>query len=408
MLIGPVAMGLLQVNLIDSATLLEHLTEIAVVISLFAAGLKMRMPLGDARWLPPMLLATATMTVTVGLITLLGWWWLGLPIGMAVLLGAVLAPTDPVLASEVQVENPDDKDRLRLTLTAEAGLNDGTAFPFVLLAVGLIGLGVGQDLHPLGAYGWRWVGIDVAWRCAGGLLLGWFGGCWLARGAIWCRRKAKADIGSNEMLSLGLIALVYGAALLMQTYAFLAVFAAAVALRQRELAVNADQSEEEAIKSASKELEHPRDREGSLRHGDAPAILARDQMEVADALEKLVQVMLVVLVGTLILPTLSWDLTPWYMAAAILFVVRPVAVYLTVHSRQITPPQRALTAWFGIRGIGTLYYLTHAFGLGVAEALPQDSRFITDICLATITLSILLHGTSVTPLMRWYGKRFGD
>lgn len=405
--LGPMVLGLLEVTLIANARVLEHLTEVAVVISLFAAGLKMRMPLGDARWMAPALLASATMAVTVGLVALLGWWWLGLPIGMAVLLGAVLAPTDPVLASEVQVTSPDDKDRLRLMLTGEAGLNDGTAFPFVLLGVGLVGVGIGEDLHPLGTYGWRWVVVDVIWRVAGGLVIGWFSGCWLARAAVWCRRRMSADAGADEMLSIGLIALVYGGALLAGTYAFLAVFAAAVAFRHQELEDNAERSEAEAMEEAAEETGEVRLEHEANAPDYAPAILAHDQMEVADALEKLVQVTLVVLVGALILPTLSWDLTPWYAAAVILFIVRPLAVYLTVHRCEVSEPQRALTAWLGIRGIGTLYYLTHAFGYGVADALPEASRFVADICLATITLSILLHGTSVTPLMGWYARRYG-
>ncbi len=135
--------------------------------------------------------------------------------------------------------------------------------------------------------------------------------------------------------------------------------------------------------------------------------MLRDQVEVADALERLVQVTLVVLIGVLVLPRLSWDLRPWLAGAAMIFVVRPVVVYLTARRCDINPRQRLMTAWFGIRGIGTLYYLTHAFGLGATDAYPEASRFLADICLATITLSILLHGTSVTPLMAWYsgGRR---
>ncbi len=322
---------------------------------------------------------------------------------MAVLLGAVLAPTDPVLAAEVQVDDPDDKDRLRLMLTGEAGLNDGTAFPFVLLAVGLVGLAVSEPLHPLGAFGWKWVAMDVLWRVTGGVLIGWFGGCWLARFAVWCRRNGKAGPGADEMLSLGLIALVYGVALLLQTYAFLAVFAAAVAFRRLELAENDGKTEQEAVADAHREADVAREEHEAPEH--AKAILLRDQVEVADALEKLVEVTLVVLVGAMILPRLSWDLTPWFVAAAMLFLVRPAVVYATAWRCDIKPTQRAMTAWFGIRGIGTLYYLTHALGLGVLDHRPEEARLVADICLATITLSILLHGTTVTPLMKWYAKR---
>jgi sodium/hydrogen antiporter len=114
----------------------------------------------------PIRLAFVSMSLTVGLITLVGVGLLGMPMGAAVLLGAILAPTDPVLASEVQLESASDRDRLRFSLTGEAGLNDGTAFPFVMLGLGLLGL------HNLGPWAGRWLSLDIAWSIAGGLLIG--------------------------------------------------------------------------------------------------------------------------------------------------------------------------------------------------------------------------------------------
>ena len=164
--IGPLGIGLLTVDPIKQAALLERLAEVAVILSLFAAGLKLRTPLHDGRWRLPLRLATISMTLTVGLVALAGWFLLGLPLGAAILLGAVLAPTDPVLASDVQIEQPDDRDRLRFSLTGEAGFNDGAAFPFVMLGLGLLGL------HELGSYGWKWVAVDVVWAVLGGVLVG--------------------------------------------------------------------------------------------------------------------------------------------------------------------------------------------------------------------------------------------
>ena len=138
--LGPLGIGLLVVDPIEQAKLLEVVTEIVVTLSLFAAGLKLRTPLSDGRWKLPIRLATLSMTLTVAGIAAVGHWALGLPWGAAVLLGAVLAPTDPVLASDVQIESPDDTDRLRFSLTGEAGFNDGAAFPFVMLGLGLLGL----------------------------------------------------------------------------------------------------------------------------------------------------------------------------------------------------------------------------------------------------------------------------
>ena len=127
--------------------LLERLTEITVLISLFTAGMKLELPLKDRRWRIPVQLATVSTLVTVAAITALGVWVFELSLGASVLSGVMLAPTDLILASEVQVTNPGDRDRLRFSLTGEGGLNDGTAFPQVLLGLGL---------HDLGDYGWRW------------------------------------------------------------------------------------------------------------------------------------------------------------------------------------------------------------------------------------------------------------
>jgi NhaP-type Na+/H+ or K+/H+ antiporter len=150
-----------------NAVLLERLTEVAVLVSLFTCGMKLEFRWRDGRWRIPVQLATVSMVLTVAAVTALGVYLLNLPLGAAVLLGAILAPTDPVLASDVQVSNPGDRDRLRFGLTGEGGLNDGTAFPFVMLGLGLLGL------HELGEGGWRWWAIDVpgrwpaAWRWAG-------------------------------------------------------------------------------------------------------------------------------------------------------------------------------------------------------------------------------------------------
>jgi NhaP-type Na+/H+ or K+/H+ antiporter len=169
------------------------------------------------------------MTLTVGMITLVGAFLLHLPWGAAILLGAILAPTDPVLASDVQVATPGDRDRLRFSLTGEAGLNDGTAFPFVMLGLGLLGL------HPLGACGWRWLAVDVGWAVLGGLAVGGVLGTLVGRLVLYLRRAHQEAVGRDDFLVLGLITLSYGSALLLHTYGFLAVFAAALALRRIEM-----------------------------------------------------------------------------------------------------------------------------------------------------------------------------
>src|SRR5215212_2725370 len=155
--LGSSSIDLLSIDIIADAHVIERLTEIAVVISLFTAGLKLRVPWNDSLWKLPLRLALGSMAITVALLALISVAGLGLELGAAILLGAILAPTDPVLASDVQVSDPKDQDRLRFGLTGEAGLNDGAAFPFVMLGLGLLGL------HELGPWGLRWFAVDVIW-----------------------------------------------------------------------------------------------------------------------------------------------------------------------------------------------------------------------------------------------------
>src|SRR5687768_67018 len=187
--LGPWGAGLIRVDAIRWATVLERVTEVAVIVSLFTAGLKTRVPLRDRRWWLPIRLASVSMAVTVGVVALAGVYGLGLSWGAAILLGAILAPTDPVLASDVQLAHPGDRDRLRFGLTGEAGLNDGTAFPFVMLGLLLLGL----HERPGGA--WGWVGIDLVWAVAGGLGIGAVSGAIIGRLVLYLRRQHREAVG---------------------------------------------------------------------------------------------------------------------------------------------------------------------------------------------------------------------
>ena len=147
-ILGPAVWAVLTPSPFVHTDILERVTEVAVLLSLFSVGLKLGLPLSNWHWLLPVRLAFVSMTLTVALVAVVAIWGLGLSPGVAILLGAILAPTDPVLASAVQVESSGDRDRLRFSLTGEGGLNDGTAFPFVMLGLGLLGL------HDLGVFGW--------------------------------------------------------------------------------------------------------------------------------------------------------------------------------------------------------------------------------------------------------------
>jgi NhaP-type Na+/H+ or K+/H+ antiporter len=176
--LGPAGCAVMTPDPLLYSTDLERMAEMALLISLFAVGLKLGVPLRDKRWLLPLRLAFPSMVLTVMLITAGGVLLLGLPMGAAILLGAILAPTDPVLASDVQVEDSSDRDRLRFSLTAEGGINDGAAFPLVILALGVLGL------HNFGGGGWRWLAVDVLWAIGEGcdrgvraLIAKWFSIC---------------------------------------------------------------------------------------------------------------------------------------------------------------------------------------------------------------------------------------
>jgi len=384
--IGPLGLGLVRLDAIRNVVLLERLTEVAVLISLFTAGMKLELPLKDWRWRIPVQLATLSMLVTVGAITALGVWGLGLPLGAAVLLGAILAPTDPVLASDVQVSNPGDRDRLRFGLTGEGGLNDGTAFPFVMLGLGLLGL------HELGEGGWRWWAVDVLWAVAGGLALGYLMGTLVGRAIIYLRMRHREALGSDEFIALGLIALTYGLALLSQTYGFLAVFAAGLALRR------IDEAKPQPLPDPAPALS-PAEREAT--GAEAPAHMMNAVQRFNSQLESFVEVGIVLAVGVLLASVHFHRDVLWFIPVLFL-VIRPLAVYVGLLGTPVRGAQRRLMGWFGIRGIGSLYYLLYAISHDIEKALAQRLLSIT---LAVVVASVIAHGISVTPLMKRYEAR---
>ena len=395
-LIGPHALNLISFDPIAEAAIVERITEVAVIVSLFTAGLKLRVPLRDSLWRLPVVLASWSMALTVGLIALVGVAAFKLPLGAAILLGAVLAPTDPVLASDVQVTGPRDRDRLRFTLTGEAGLNDGTAFPFVMLGLGLLGL------HETGEGGWRWFVVDVLWAIPGGLLVGALLGTATGRLILFLRRERKEAVGLDDFLALGLIACSYGTALLLQTYGFLAVFAAGLALRKIEAStVGHEQAPDEVVAAAAVE---GRGEEVATHPETAPAYMAQAVLGFTEQLERIGEVAVVLLVGVMIsIVAIPGDVL-WFVPL-LLLVIRPVAAATGMIGSSTTWLQRAFIAWFGIRGIGSIYYLMYAIVHGVADA---TARLLMGLTLAVVATSVVVHGVSVTPLMRRYSNVTSD
>lgn len=387
--LGPAGWAVLAVHPLDHPLLLERLAEVAVLISLFSVGLKLGLPLSNRVWLLPLRLAFVSMALTVGLIAVAAVVLLGLSPGAAVLLGAILAPTDPVLASAVQVESSADRDRLRFSLTGEGGLNDGAAFPFVMLGLGLLGM------HDLGIFGWRWWAVDVIWATAGGLLIGGALGALIGAFVVYLRARHKESLGLDEFLALGLIALTYGLSVLAHTYGFLAVFAAGLALRRvKEQSVASSAFDESVHSPAPSGFRGPHANRSS-------ADMMRAVSGFNEQMERIGELVIVLVVGTM----LTFAALPGHSISflVLLFlVIRPVSVWIGLLGAPISGDQRLMIAWFGIRGIGSVYYLMYAISHGLPQPLAEQ---IVAITLAAVTASIVLHGISVRPIMRLYQKR---
>ncbi|MBA2672849.1 cation:proton antiporter [Ramlibacter sp.] len=395
LLVSPIALGLLHADPLRHAHVLERMTEVVVLVSLFSAGLKLSAGLKERSWLLPLRLALGSMVVTVACVALLGHYLVGLPWGAAVLLGGILAPTDPVLASDVQVHKPGDRDKLRFALTGEGGLNDGTAFPFVMLGLGLLGL------HELGPGGWRWFVIDVVWSVAAGIAVGALLGWAVGRLVLYLRREHKEGVGLDDFLALGLIGLSYGAALLLHAYGFLAVFAAGVALRRLEQSQTAEPhaaaaAVQKAMVGPDTELAH----EIAVDPEHAPAFMAQAVLGFNEQLERIGEVVAVIAIGAL-LWAVRWNQAVWWLVPVLLLVVRPLSVGVGMVGSASSHSQRWLIGWFGIRGVGSLYYLMYALNHGLPQPLADRMVALT---LSVVVTSILVHGVSVTPLMAAYER----
>lgn len=390
--LGSAGWGLMAPDPRQVSAILERVAEVALLISLFSVGLKLGLPFSSLHWRLPLRLAFVSMALTIGLITLLGIFLLGMPPGAAILLGGILAPTDPVLAADVQVDEPSDRDRLRFSLTGEGGFNDGAAFPFVMLGLGLLGM------HELGDWGWRWIVIDVVWALAGGLLIGSLLGALIGKLVVYLRTRHQEAVGLDEFLALGLVALAFGVAQLLQASGFLAVFAAGLALQR--------------VKERSRHQKAPDEGPAGLQGKDAhlavathPNLASAYMMQAVrgfnEQLERIAELVIVLAVGAMLAYV---RIDGWAIVFLVLlfFVLRPVSVWLGLLGASVSGDQRFLIAWFGIRGIGSVYYLMFALNHGLAGSLADQAINIT---LLAVAASIILHGVSVTPLMARYARR---
>jgi NhaP-type Na+/H+ or K+/H+ antiporter len=362
MLVFALPLGLPDANPLAHPKLTEHLTEIGVIVALMGAGLKIDRPLSRRGWSSTWRLLAIAMPLTIAAMAIMGWWWAGLVPAAALLLGAALAPTDPVLASDVQVGEPtdeeDSEDEVRFALTSEAGLNDGLAFPFVYAAIAMAGVA---------GMGWagEWALKDVLIKgvvgVAGGLVIGKLLGKLFFRAPKDSLRLAKHSEG---FLALAATFLAYGLVEVAGGYGFLAVFIAARAIRSAE------------------------------RSHDFHQVLH----DFAEQTERLLTVMLLLLFGGAVVSGVLAPLT-WQAALAglaLIFVIRPLAGFLSLRGAPGRTAEHWVIAAFGIRGIGSFYYLSYAMTHAEFERV--------DLLWATVgfvvLVSVVIHGVAVTPIMR--------
>lgn len=375
------------------AGILELVTEVALLISLFASGLKLEVPLLDRRWIPPLRLALGSMCITVGLMAGIGVVGLGLPLGAAILLGAMLAPTDPVLASAIQSDPGPRPDPIRFSLAGEGALNDGTAFPFVLLGLGLMGR------HDLGANAWHWWAVDLLWSTLGGILIGLAVGALIGKLVIFLRTRHHSAIGLDEFLSLGVIAISFGLAQVCLASGFLSVFSAGLALRRVR-----DHPLAGTVRLASVAPGGDPGSDARATHSHhASGAMTRAVQGFNDQLERLAELGIVLVTGAM-LHTVVLSVTLLWLTFALFVIVRPISVFAGMARSNLPVPQRLLIGWMGIRGIGSVYYLMFALRHGVSGRLAQE---MTTFVLATVATSIVAHGISMRPLMRRYARGTG-
>ncbi len=356
------------------AITLEYVTEFIVIASLMAAGIAIDRPVSWANWRQVWPLLLLAMPLTVAAVALLGWWALGLAPASALLLGAALAPTDPVLARSVQVGPPGENQRhdVRFSLTAEAGLNDGLAFPFTYLAIAAVGM------TALGGWTIEWFAVDLVWRIAAGWAIGWIVG----RMGAWYVFEREADAPmqdvesdrpkystSEGLIVLGTLLSAYGLAEIIGGYGFLAVFVGAVTARQRENA------------SRYHKISH----------------------HFIDQIEQIVLVAVLFGFGAMlasgVLDALTWPAA--LVGLALIFVIRPLSGLFAESISHLPLPGKLAIAFLGVRGMGSIYYT--AYGQTHADFAQLDVLWAT-VSFA-ILASIVVHGVLSGPFIALVEQR---
>lgn len=394
-LIGPAFTGLVKIDLTNDPGLVRTLAEVGLVVSLFSIGMHLRVPLRDPLWRLPLRLGGPAMLITIVLVAGFAMFVEGRTLGAALFLAATLAPTDPVLANELRVKEAGDDEPVRFALSGEGGFNDGAAYPFAMLALALVGapqFGTGGALGFVGS---------VVWGVAGALLVGWILAVAFVKAVFHLRTRYGEAIGLDGFIALGLMSVSYGAALIVHAYAFVAVFAAGVALRHEELRATGDRSPAEVLEDVQR-----RERADVAKDPErAHAYLAETMMGFTREMERIAEFSLMLIIGCVV--SAHWrEMLDWraVVPAIFLFVVaRPLSVYLAMAGSQADREQKRIIGWMGIRGVGAFYYIV----LGIEQA-GDTLRVLLPAVLDTIVLSVLLHGATAGYALNAYFRRYQE
>lgn len=395
-LCGPWALDLLRIDVVDHSELVGRVTEIAMAASLFITGLKLRLPFKTRSWRMGARLAFPAMLLTVGGVTAAAHYMLGFDWPLALAFGAIVAPTDPVLASLISVNDASDNDDLRVALSSEAGMNDGSALPILILAMMLLTSG-----GALTGTEWRhWALVDVLWALLGGLGIGFVMGRLVGLLATLLRSK-QHDVAPNDFLALALIALSYAAAQSLEASGFLAAFAAGVGLRRAEIKVISRHPPEEISDNdtypPAEELVNPNQRHMINDSGPAHSVglVVGDALAFGDIMERIFAAAIVIVLGITLAQ--HWDYQGLLMAAMLFIVIRPLSVWIVSMGTGTPALRRWLLGWLGIRGIGSINYIAYAYTHGLGSG-PDATRMV-DIAFTVIAASVIVHGITVTPLL---------
>lgn len=394
---GPWVLGLLQVDIAAHAELTKNITEIAMAASLFITGLKLRLPLKSQGWRIGLRLAFPGMLLTVAGVTVAAHFLTGLSWPFALAFGAIVAPTDPVLASLISVNDARDSDNLRVSLSSEAGMNDGTALPLLMLAIMLI---AGHGDLPLEQFG-QWALKDGLWAIAGGLGIGFVMGRFVGQYATHLRHTHQ-DVAPNDFLALALIAISYAAAQALDASGFLAAFAAGVGLRRAEVRVinrqPADIFQDSENRPPAEVMVNPhiRHEAGETNPASSVGLVVGDALSFGDTVERLFAAGIIIVLGVTLAQ--HWDPAGLLMAALLFLLIRPASVWIATLGINAPRQQRIIIGWLGIRGIGSINYIAFAYTLGLAG---EEMTRMANMAFTLIVASVVVHGISVTPLLNW-------